>query len=629
MTDETARETHRFQAEVDELLKLVIGSLYSNKEIFLRELLSNASDALDKLRFEALTRPELTEDGTPLEVRIVPDASAGTLTIEDTGIGMTHDELVKNLGTIAHSGSRAFLDRARAEKKDLSLIGQFGVGFYSAYLVADRVEVVSRAAGTREAFRWASDAHGSFTVEPASRPERGTSIVLHMKPEAKEYLEAFRVREVVRRYSDYVGHPIRLRETREKDGKQETTLDAINRASALWQRVPAEVTKEQYEEFYRHLTHDFEPPLAHSHFRIEGTFVFAGILFVPRKPPFDPFMEGKQKGIRLFVKRVFILEDCEEILPQYLRFVRGVVDSDDLPLNVSREILQDSAIVRTIKKQVVKKVLDRLDEMQAEAPDDYVTFWESFGAILKEGMAVDHDHRARIAKLARFRSTAGDGWVSLAEYVARKKEGQPAIYFAIGDSLDAVRTSPHLEGLARRGFEVLLLTDPVDEFAIDALGTFEDLPLVSAMRADLHLEPSEEEKARSEVARAESKALLEKIKEVLGDRVADVRTTERLTESACCLVVPEGGHHQAMEQLLRAAGRTVPERKRIFELNPGHPLVAHLRAAIERDASSPKIAEWIHTLYDQAVLAEGGRVEDPAGFARRITALLVHTASSS
>lgn len=614
-------ETHKFQAEVNELLKLVINSLYSHKEIFLRELVSNASDAIDKLRFRAISEPDLTRDDPTLEIRIVPDAAAGTLTIEDTGIGMTREELIENLGTIAHSGSKAFIERlAQGDRKDVSLIGQFGVGFYSAYLVADRVTVISRAAGSSEAFRWESDAHGTFTVSSDERATRGTSVVLHLKEDQKQYLEEWELRELVRRYSDYVSHPIKLRTGEDQE------LETINRANALWQRAPSEVTGEQYEEFYKHLTHDFEAPLGWSHFRIEGSLLFSGILFLPRRPPFDLFSGQSKRGIRLFVKRVFIMEDCEEVLPTWLRFVRGVVDSDDLPLNVSRELLQDSAIIRTIRKQVIKKTLDRLEEMAKDAPSDYETFWKSFGVVLKEGIAVEADYRDRIAELARFSSTRGEELTSLDDYIARMPEGQDSIYFAIGESRTALADSPYLEALKKRGFEVLLLTDPVDEWAADALQKYKDKPLVSAMRSDLKLgdEKSEEETKQTEGALA---PLCERIKSALGDKVREVRVSHRLTDSPVCLVVPEGGHHAQMEQLLRAAGRPAPTSKRIFEINPDHPLIRSLQQLNEREPGAAKLGEWVETLYDQAVLMEGGKLDDPNRFARRITALMQELAA--
>ncbi len=616
----TESQTHKFQAEVSELLKLVINSLYSHKEIFLRELVSNASDAIDRLRFRSISEPELIAGGASFEIRILADPEAGTLTIEDNGAGMTQQELVDNLGTIARSGSRAFLEQLQAaDRKDLNVIGQFGVGFYSAYLVADRVEVTSRAAGSAEAFRWSSDAKDSFTITPTERADRGTSVTLFLKEDQKHFLDDYEIRDLVRRYSDYVSHPIMLRASGEEDAAKKGEFEIINKASALWQRSPSEVTKEQYEEFYRHLTHDLEAPLAYSHFRVEGNFLFAGILFIPKKAPFDLFNGQGKRGIRLFVKRVFIMEDCEDVLPAWLRFVRGVIDSDDLPLNVSRELLQDSVITRTIRKQVIKRTLDRLDEVATSEPEAYKAFWSEFGVVVKEGLAVDAEYRDRVAELCRFATTHESGQTSLADYVSRMPEGQPAIYYAIGDSPAAVAGSPHLEGLRKRGYEVLLLSDPVDEWAIEALPRYKEKSLTSAMRADLKIDDKKEE---NEQAKGIVAPLVDRMKAFLKGKVVDVRTSDRLTDSPVCLVIPAGSHHAPMEQMLRAAGRDVGPSRRILEVNPSHPLVKSLQALNEREPGSERLGEYVETLYDQAVLMEGGRLDDPNRFARRLTSLL-------
>jgi molecular chaperone HtpG len=617
----TETQTHKFQAEVSELLKLVINSLYSHKEIFLRELVSNASDAIDRLRFRAISEPELIADGSSFEIRLLADPEAGTLTIEDNGAGMTREELIENLGTIARSGSRAFLEQLQAaERKDLNVIGQFGVGFYSAYLVADRVEVTSRAAGQAQAYRWSSDARDSFTVAPAERAERGTSVTLFLKDDQKHFLDDYEIRDLVRRYSDYVSHPIKLRASGEEDEAKKGQFEVINKASALWQRSPSEVTREQYEEFYRHLTHDPEAPLAYSHFRIEGSLLFAGILFVPKKAPFDLFNGQGKRGIRLFVKRVFIMEDCEDVLPAWLRFVRGVIDSDDLPLNVSRELLQDSVVIRTIRKQVVKRTLDRLDEVAQGEPEAYKAFWSEFGVVLKEGLAVDAEYRDRVAELCRFTTTHESGQTSLADYVSRMPEGQTAIYYAIGDSPAAVAGSPHLEGLRKRGYEILLLSDPVDEWAIEALARYKEKPLTSAMRADLKID--DDKKEETEQAKGVVAPLVDRMKAFLKGKVVDVRASDRLTDSPVCLVIPAGSHHAPMEQMLRAAGRDVGPSRRILEVNPSHPLVKSLQALNEREPGSERLGEYVETLYDQAVLMEGGRLDDPNRFARRLTSLL-------
>jgi molecular chaperone HtpG len=607
-------ESHAFQAEVSQVLHLVIHSLYSHKEIFLRELVSNASDALDKLRFRGLTEPSLTSGDVPLEIRIVPDKDKGTLTIEDTGVGMTHDELVRDLGTVARSGSKAFLEhlKARGEGKDLSLIGQFGVGFYSAYLVADQVEVVSRAAGQAEAWRWRSDGKDTFFVEPDARDTHGTSIILTLKPDQREFLETYRLRELVQRYSDYVSHPIRI------------AGETVNKASALWQRPKAEIKDEQYREFYKHLTHAIDDPLAWTHFRVEGTQEFVGLVFLPREAPFD-LDPRKRTGLRLFVRRVFIMDDCEELLPPWLRFVRGVVDSDDLPLNVSRELLQDSAAVRSIKKQVTKKTLEMLESLAKDRPDDYAKAWESFGPILKEGLATDFEYKERIAGLVRYRTThvsIGEATTSLAEYVSRMKPDQPAIYYVLGETQKAASSSPHLEALAQRGYEVLVMTDPVDEWATESLREFDKKPLVSAMRADFKLdETDEQKKARDEQSKALA-PLLSRVKTALGDRVTDVRLSDRLTDSPCCLVRGEHGAHAFVERMLKQRGHALPRAQHILELNGGHPLVKRLEQLVETDPSSPRIDALIDVLHGQALLTEGSALDDPNLFAKNLTQLL-------
>ncbi|MBN9165969.1 MAG: molecular chaperone HtpG, partial [Myxococcales bacterium] len=495
--------THAFQAEVGRVLSLVINSLYSNKEIFLRELVSNASDALDKLRFRSLTEPALLEGEPELVIRLRVEPEARVLVIEDTGIGMTEAELVENLGTVAKSGSAAFIEKLEAgAKKDVSIIGQFGVGFYSAYLVADRVEVVSRAAGTDKAWKWTSTGRDTFEVEPAERAARGTELRLFLKEEHAEMLEPWRLRDLVRRYSDYVAYPIEL-ETRDAEKPEEPPQrETINRGRALWQRPKNEITDEQYEELYKHLTHDWEPPVARTHFRVEGTQEFVGLFWVPKNPPFDLDDPRKQRGVRLFVKRVLVMEDCEAILPQWLRFVRGLVDSDDLPLNVSRELLQESTTLKTIKKQVTKRALDLLDEIAKDKAEDYKAVWASFGRILKEGLAVDPEWKERIATLTRWSSTyvpeggSADDLVSLDDYIARMKEGQDAIYYVTGESREALSGSPHLEVLRARGFEVLLMTDAVDTWAAEGLGEHAGKKLVNAMRAEVKLPDAEDEKQK-------------------------------------------------------------------------------------------------------------------------------------
>ena len=624
--------THAFQAEVGRVLSLVINSLYSNKEIFLRELVSNASDALDKLRFRSLTEPALLEGEPELVIRLRVEPEARVLVIEDTGIGMTEAELVENLGTVAKSGSAAFIEKLEASaKKDVSIIGQFGVGFYSAYLVADRVEVVSRAAGTDKAWKWTSTGRDTFEVEPAERAARGTELRLFLKEEHAEMLEPWRLRDLVRRYSDYVAYPIEL-ETRDAEKPEEPPKrETINRGRALWQRPKNEITDEQYEELYKHLTHDWEPPVARTHFRVEGTQEFVGLFWVPKNPPFDLDDPRKQRGVRLFVKRVLVMEDCEAILPQWLRFVRGLVDSDDLPLNVSRELLQESTTLKTIKKQVTKRALDLLDEIAKDKPEDYKAVWASFGRILKEGLAVDPEWKERIATLTRWSSTyvpeggSADDLVSLDDYVGRMKEGQDAIYYVTGESREALSGSPHLEALRARGFEVLLMTDAVDTWAAEGLGEHAGKKLVNAMRAEVKLPDAEDEKQKE--AGKELEPLVAAAKKVLDGRVREVAVSSRLTESPACLVLVGAAMPAHIEKLLARSGKELPKGQRNLELNPTHPAVKALAALAAKDANDPKLADWVTLLYEQSLISEGSQLEDPNGFARRMTALLVQAVS--
>jgi len=640
-----APETHDFQADVKQLLHLVVHSLYSHKEIFLRELISNASDAIDKVKFRALTEHELLGEEKDLKIRVSASKDAKTITIEDTGVGMTRDELVKYLGTIAHSGTKAFLEKAKEKGAGaVQLIGEFGVGFYSSFLVADRVSVTSRGAGATEAWTWTSDAKGGFTVEPATRAVRGTAITLFVNDDQKEFLDEWRLKELIGKYSDYVSHPIELQVEKweeskldlpdeTEDAKKERTKtlawETVNKASALWQRPKAEITAEQYDEFYKHLTHDYTEPLAKTHFTFEGTQLFTGLLFVPKRPPFDLFDRSKRRGVRLYVKRVFIMDDCEELVPEYLRFLRGVIDSDDLPLNVSRELLQKEGAVKTIKKTVVKKTLELLEETATEKKDDYLAFWKQFGVVLKEGLWFDHDNKEKIAKLCRFSSTHGDELTSLEEYAARMKEGQEAIYFVIGESKKAAAGSPHLESLKKKGYEVLLLTDPVDEWAVDGLREWKGKKLVSAMKANLKLDATDEEKKAKEEKAGTLKPLLGRFEEVLKDHVREVRVSDRLTESPCCLVVPEGGMHAHMERLMRLHDKETEKQKRVLEVNPNHPIVTSLDALLKKEATNPKLAEWIEVLHDQALLAEGSPIEDPARFAKRISSMLTEVAAKA
>ena len=630
---------HSFQAEVGRVLSLVINSLYSNKEIFLRELISNASDALDKLRFRAITEPSLLAGDSELVIRLRTDKERGVLIIEDTGIGMSEAELVENLGTVARSGSQAFLAKLEeSAKKDVSIIGQFGVGFYSAYLVADRVEVVTRAAGVGEgsdkAFRWTSDGKDTFVVEPAERASRGTTLELHLKGDQKQLLDPWALRDLVRRYSDYIAYPIELEttETDEKDAtKSETKRERINKGAALWQRPKSEITDEQYDELYHHLTHDFEGPLARTHFRAEGNVEFVGLLWIPKVAPFDLDDPRKQRGVRLFVKRVLVMDDCDAVLPQWLRFARGLVDSDDLPLNVSRELLQESSTLRTIKKAVIKRVVDLLDDVAKDKPEDYATFWSTFGRILKEGIVVDGEWKERLAKLTRWASTwstVPEELVSLEQYVERMKEGQEAIYYVTGESRDLLLGSPYLEALKVRGYEVLLMTDAVDTWAAESIATFGGKKLVNAMRADVKLPSSDEDVKKAEEASKGFEPLLAVAKKTLEGKVHDVRTSTRLVDSPAVLTLAQGALPAHLEKVIRQSGKDVPRGKRDFELNPAHPAVKRLAAIAAENASDPRLDDFIHVLYEQSLVAEGSPLEDPNGFAKRLTSLLTQAVGS-
>ncbi len=630
----TETERHSFQAEVSQVLSLVVGSLYSHKEVFLRELISNAADALDRLRFESLTSPELLPSGEELKIRIVVDKAARTLTIEDNGIGMSQKELIENLGTIARSGTREFMKRVaeaqQAAASGVQLIGQFGVGFYSAFLVADEVVVTSRRAGSSEAHCWRSEAKEDFTVEPAERAAQGTSIVLRLKADQDEFLERYRIRSLIERYSDYISHSIEVGGPSEKPDAEtassELTFERVNRASALWQRNPKEVSLEQYQEFYKHLTHDWEPPVTHRHFAVEGTQMFTGLLFLPGRAPFDLFDPSSKPGVRLHVRRVLVMENSEELLPKWLRFLRGVVDSEDLPLNVSRETLQDSRVVRTIRKQVTQHALTMLEELASNRPEDYQKTWESFGVVLKEGLHFEPEERERLSRLFRFQSSTTSGWQSLADYVGRMKPDQESIYYAVGPSRKVLEQSPHLEILKKHGIEVLLLTDPVDPFMLPNLPDFEKKPLRDAMTGDLSLPKS----AEAEKTDTESpEPLFDKMASILGERVEKVRASSRLADSPACLVRPEGALAPHIERLLRARNLEVPATRRVLEVNRDHAVVVAMRRLFLVNPDSPKLGEWIELLYDQSLLAEGSPIDDPAAFARRMSHVLSDAAEQA
>src|SRR6516162_3042535 len=612
------QETRNFQAEVSRLLDIVAHSLYSQKEIFLRELISNASDACDRLRYAALTQPALAEGDTSYRVVLTPDGSARTLTVADNGIGMNRAELIENLGTIARSGTAAFVNQLSGDtRKDMSLIGQFGVGFYSAFMVAEKVEVRSRKAGEAEGWRWVSDGKGEFTIEPLPEAARGATIVVHLRDSEHEYLEPARLRRIVNTYSDHIGLPIVL----EDAGKEET----INTASALWTRPKSEVTQGQYNEFYHHVGHSFDDPWLTLHAKAEGVLEYTSLLFVPSAKPFDLFDPERKSRVKLYVRRVFITDEGTNLLPPYLRFLRGIVDSEDLPLNISREMLQSNPMVTRIRQQLTKRLLTELGKKAHELPEEYMKFWDNFGAVLKEGLYEDQEHRGELLGLTRFRSTARDGLVSLEEYVAAMKPGQEAIYTITGDSLDVIKQSPQLEGFRAREVEVLLMTDPIDEFWVPAIGTYKEKPFKSATRGGIDLEkitPSAEHQDEKPEAPAKLASLIAIFKLALGGAVKDVRSSERLTDSAVCLVADEGDMDMHLERLLKQHRQLDTMSKRILELNPRHTLIERLAAAVGEVGASDQLSEFAWLLLDQARIVEGEQLPDPPAFARRRAALL-------
>ena len=619
MTQETAPETRSFQAEVSRLLDIVAHSLYSEKEIFLRELISNASDACDRLRYAALTEPSLAEGDADFRVVLTPVKSSRTLTVADNGVGMNHDELIENLGTIARSGTAAFVDQLTGDaKKDMSLIGQFGVGFYSAFMVADRVEVLSRKAGDSEGWRWVSDGKGSFTIEPAANVPRGARITLQMREGDEDYLEPHRIRQTVKTYSDHIALPIVL-----ADGNKEET---INSASALWIRPRAEITAEQYKEFYHHVGHGFDEPWLTLHAKAEGVLEYTFLLFVPSAKPFDLFDPERKPRLKLYVRRVFITDEGTDLVPAYLRFVKGIIDSEDLPLNISREMLQSNPMVARIRQQLTRRLLSELSKKASEAPEEYAKFWDNFGAVLKEGLYEDREQRETLLSLARFRSTARDGLISLDEYVAAMRPGQEAIYTITGDNLDLLKKSPQIEGFRARGVEVLLLTDPIDEFWASAVGTYKEKPFKSATRGGLDLDkiaPAEDKEAADKPEPpAKLASLIAIFKLALGDAVKDVRGSERLTDSAVCLVADEGDLDMHLERLLKQHRQLDTAAKRILELNPRHRLIERLAASVGETGASEQLSEFAWLLLDQARIVEGEQLPDPSAFARRLALLL-------
>ncbi|MHC8355078.1 molecular chaperone HtpG [Pseudomonas sp. LB3P81] len=630
MSVETQKETLGFQTEVKQLLHLMIHSLYSNKEIFLRELISNASDAVDKLRFEALSRPELLEGGAELKIRVSFDKDAKTVTLEDNGIGMSREDAITHLGTIAKSGTADFMKHLSGDqKKDSHLIGQFGVGFYSAFIVADKVDVFSRRAGAAasEGVHWSSKGEGDFEVATVEKAERGTRIVLHLKSGEDEFADGWRLRNIIKKYSDHIALPIELpKEVAATEGEEKPTAEweTVNRASALWTRPRTEIKDEEYQEFFKHIAHDYENPLSWSHNKVEGKLEYSSLLYVPTRAPFDLYQREAPKGLKLYVQRVFVMDQAESFLPLYLRFIKGVVDSNDLSLNVSREILQKDPIIDSMKSALTKRVLDMLEKLAKNEPEQYKGFWKNFGQVMKEGPAEDFANKEKIAGLLRFASTQGEEGeqvVGLAEYLARAKEGQDKIYYLTGETYAQVKNSPHLEVFRKKGIEVLLLTDRIDEWLMSYLSDFDGKSFVDVARGDLdlgNLDSEEDKKAAEEVAKSKE-GLVERLKTALGDSVAEVRVSHRLTDSPAILAIGEQDLGMQMRQILEASGQKVPDSKPIFEFNPAHPLIEKL----DNEQSDERFGDLSKILFDQADLAAGGSLKDPAAYVRRLNKLLV------
>ena len=628
----TTTETKAFQAEVKQLLQLMIHSLYSNKEIFLRELVSNASDACDKLRYEALATPGLFENDPELGIRVLIDADAKTITIADNGIGMTKDEAIAHLGTIAKSGTKEFFSSLTGDaQKDANLIGQFGVGFYSSFIVADKVTVRSRKAGTpvSQGVEWVSGGEGDYTVADIEYPGRGTEVILHLRPEQEDLLNGWKIREILRKYSDHIALPIRMaKETWDEDAKAMKATgeeETVNQANALWARPKNEITDEEYKAFYQHVAHDYQEPLTWVHARVEGRHEYTQLLYVPSQAPFDLWDRNSRHGIKLYVKRVFIMDDAEQLLPVYLRFVRGVVDVADLPLNVSREILQESKDIEQIRSGCTKRVLGLLEEMAENHAENYEKFWNQFGQLLKEGVGEDHANQARIAKLLRFATTSTDSpeqKVSLTEYVSRMKPGQDKIYYVTAETFQSAKNSPHLEIFRKKGIEVLLLSDRVDEWLVSHLRDFDGKPLQSVAKGGLdlgELEDASEKQARA-AAETSAKDLVERIQKSLGDKLKEVRVTHRLTDSPACLVADDNDPGANLQRMLKMMGQNAPDIKPILEINPQHPMLKKMEL-LPNDGGH--FDDYASILFDEALLAEGGQIDDPAGFVRKINRLML------
>ncbi|MES2298653.1 MAG: molecular chaperone HtpG [Pseudomonadota bacterium] len=634
------KETLGFQAEVKQLLQLMIHSLYSNKEIFLRELISNASDASDKLRFEAINNDALYGNDHELKIKVGFDKAARTITISDNGIGMSREEAISHLGTIAKSGTKEFFGKLSGDQQaDAALIGQFGVGFYSGFIVADKITVETRRAGAEanQGVRWESNGEGDYSIEMIEKTGRGTDVILHLREGEDELLSGWKIKSIIRKYSDHISLPILMQKEEWDAEKSEQVLkdefETVNQASALWARNKSEITPEQYDEFYKHVSHDFQAPLTHTHNRVEGRSEYTQLLYVPSHAPFDLWDRNKRGGIKLYVKRVFIMDDAEQLMPTYLRFIKGVIDSNDLPLNVSREILQESRDVKVIRDGSTKRVLGMLEELanadEQEQKDKFTTFWKEFGQVLKEGIGEDSTNKDRIAKLLRFASTANDSAdqnTALADYVARMKEGQEKIFYVTGDNFTAAKNSPHLEIFRKKGVEVLLMTDRVDEWMLSFLTEFEGKELVSVAKGGLDLGKLEDEAEKKEHEETETsyKELVENMKTALSDKAKEVRVTFRLTDSPACLVADEHELSGNLMRMLKAAGQSAPESKPILEINPNHPLVTRLKY---EDAAGKQFGDWSHILFDQAMLAEGGSLADPATFVKRMNEMLLASTS--
>lgn len=632
----TEKQTHSFQTEVKQLLHLMVHSLYSNKEIFLRELISNAADAADKLRFKALKDAELYQGDSDLKIRITTNKEAKTLTISDNGIGMNKDDVIEHLGTIAKSGTAEFLSQLSGDqKKDSHLIGQFGVGFYSAFIVADKVTVITRKAGdnANEAVIWESAGDGEFTIEATDKDSRGTEIILHLKDDEGEFLEDFRLRNVISKYSDHISLPVEMvkqnfSENEDEDKPETEEFEAVNKATALWTRGKSDISDEEYQEFYKHISHDFQDALTWSHNQVEGKQEYTSLLYIPSKAPYDLWNRDRQRGVKLYVQRVFIMDDAEQFLPIYLRFVRGLLDSNDLPLNVSREILQDSATTQSLRSAMVSRVLKMLEQLAKKDADKYQEFWNEFGQVLKEGPGEDFANKEKIAKLFRFSSTHADSEVqnvSLDQYLERMKPEQEKVYYIATESFLAAKNSPHLEVFRKKGIEVLLMSDRIDEWTMSHLQEYAGKQFVSVTQGDLdlgNLEDAEDKKAQ-EKASEENQGLVERVKNVLGEKVSDVKITMRLTDTPACIVAGEGDMPLQMVKMMQAAGQPVPETKPVFEVNPEHALIQ----LVDNEQDEAQFAEWVEVLFNQAQLAESGQLEDPASFASKLNKLLLKLAS--